>query len=301
MPLTSSIEKTSAPKAGKTNTTGILQIVAGSVIFFVSGIVALVSKIWSVVTSLFFASASVASTSGSLPVIFRIGLVLGVVFVWLGVVNLRIAGAFRKISRIMGTDTDIKLSVLGQKLGWQPNKLVKTLRRQIAKGFWTDAYLDTDNGIFMLGYAPSMLKADSGDTVQEELFKSANGFMHELTTINLGISDQALKTQVTGLIDVAGQIYAFVKKSPEKARQIRQFSNYYLPMTVKLLKSYQELQAESIKSENIQESVQKIADSMTTIEDVFKKQLNDLYQDKALDISVEIEVLQNMTKEHDSH
>ena len=292
MPLTSAIEKTSSSKAGKTNTAGILQIVAGSVLFSLFGIVALVSKVWSVIVS----------TSGNLPtILFRIGVVLGVVFVWMGVVNLKIAGAFRKISRIMGTDTDIKLSVLGQQLGWKPDKLVKTLRKQITKGFWTDAYLDTDNGIFMLGYAPSMLKADSGNTVQEELFKSANGFMHELTTINLGISDPALKTQVAGLVDIAGQIYAFVKKSPDKARQIRQFSNYYLPMTVKLLKSYQELQAESIKSDNIQESVQKIADSMATIENVFKKQLNDLYQDKALDISVEIEVLQNMTKEHDSH
>ena len=200
----------------------------------------------------------------------------------------------------MDGGTDIQLSALSKMLNWTPNKLVSTLRRQITRGFWTNAYLDTVNGVFMLGYTPLSFEADSGDKAVDEVFQKANATIHEMITLNLGVSDPALKATVERLIDIAGQIYAFVKKNPEKTRQIRQFSNYYLPNTVSLLKNYQELQGESIKSANIQESLQKVADSMTIIETAFKKQLDDLYQDKALDISVDIEVFQNMVKEQHS-
>ena len=291
MPLTSSIEKPSSSKAVKFSTVGVLQIVTGVILSALFGIAALVNKVWSVF----------AQSSGVLAlVLFLIGTACGVFFLWKGIRNLKVNGRFRKISGLMGSNTNIKLSYLQQKLGWEPKELVKTLRWQIKNDFWTDAYLDTDNDVFMLGYTPSFIAANSGNSVVDEILAGANGFIHEMTTINLNISDPGLKAAVEKLVDIARQIYTFVKKSPEKARQIRQFSNYYLPLTVNLLKNYLELQSEAIKSESIQESIQKIADSMATIETVFKKQLDDLYKDKAMDITVEIEVLQNMTKEHDS-
>ena len=276
------------PKVENTVLAGILQIIGGSFIFILFGIGALVSKILSIF----------AGSSGMLPlVLFLISTAGCVLFLGKGIGNLSIANGFRKISNLMGKDTDIQLSVLEKKLGWDQARVLNTLRRQISRGFWKDAYIDTSNGIFMLGYSPNYLPANSGNREEDELFKTANGFIHEMTAISISISDPALKAKIEQLIDVARQIYAFVKKSPEKLRQIRQFSNYYLPMTVKLLRNYLELQSEAIKGENILEAMQKIKDSMTNIETTFRNQLNDLFEDKALDISVDIEVLQAMTNE----
>ena len=285
------VKPVSSPKTDGTILAGILQTLGGSFLFTIFGLGALISKI----LSLF------AGSSGFMPlVLFLIGTVGGTYFLWKGIGNFVLAYNYRKISKIMGNSTSMQLSFLQQRLGWDKTKLIRALRKLITRGFWIDAFLDTDNSVLMLGYSQNYLPSNSGNREEDELFKTANGYIHEMTTLNIGISDSALKVKVEQLIDIARQIYAFAKKSPEKIRQIRQFSNYYLPMTVRLLKNYHELQSEIIKGENILESMQKIKDSMTTIEGTFKNQLNDLYQDKALDISVDIEVLKAMTNEKDS-
>ena len=275
------------PNAKATNAivTGILQALAGCALFILFGIGALISMAW----SLF------ASTTGTLTwALFLAGTVGGFIFLWRGVSNITLASRFRKINGIMGNNTYIQFSVLEEKLNYDRKELIKNLRRQISLGFWPDSYLDVDNGAFMLGYAPPYLATDSSRQDVNELLKTANGFIHDMITINLSITNPALKTQVELLINIAKQIYDFVKNNPEKIRQVRQFSNYYLPTTVNLLKNYQELQRQAIKGDNIQESMQKIAGIMMTIETAFHKQLDDLYRDKSLDISVDIEVLQNM-------
>jgi len=296
MPKTELLEKNKSAsnplstKADVTTIAGIVQTLGGGLLFTALGAGALVSKLFSLL----------AGSSGTFALIlFLAGTAGGVLLSWRGIANIKIAYHFRKISRLMGKDSNIQLPVLQRKLGWQRDKLIKSLRRQIDRGFWEDAYIDTDSGNFMLNYAPQYFLADSGNKDVDELSKTANDFIHELTTARLSISDPDLKAKVEHLVEIAKQIFAFIKKNPEKIRQIRRFSNYYLPMTTSLLKDYLELQSEAVKGENIQESIQKIAGSMNTIETAFKNQLNDLYQDKALDISVGIEVLQNMTNEND--
>jgi len=63
---------------------------------------------------------------------------------------------------------------------------------------------------------------------------------------------------------------------------------------VNLLGDYLELQNQTVKSENMIESMEKIKGMMTSIEAAFNKQLSDLYSGKAMDVSVEVEVMQNM-------
>ena len=284
--------KNQSTKTERTVIVGALQALGGCLLFSLFGVGALLSKVWSVFWG----------TQGTMSIIlFLIGTAGGVFMIWKGVGSFKLASGFRKISRIMGEDTSIQLSELEKKLGWDRNNLIKNLRRQIAGGFWRDAYLDSASGVFILGYAPPCVFTGSGIQAVDELLNAANGFIHEMATVRISIEDPALKAQVGRLIDAATQIYAFVKKDPGKVRQVRQFSNYYLPVTAGLLKNYQELAAENIKGENILESMQKIAGAMAVVETAFENQLNDMYQDKNLDISVDVEVLQNMINEKESN
>ena len=285
---TVAVMKNRSTKTERTVIAGVLQTLAGCILFCLFGVGALVSKIWSVF----------AGTQGtSSLVLFLIGTAGGLFLIWKGVENFRLASGFRKISRIMGESKSVQLSALEKKLEWNRSKLLKTLRRQMAKGFWQDAHLDAASGVFMLEYIPPCVFTDSGIQAVDELLNTANGFIHEMATASISMEDTALKAQVEHLIGIATQIYAFVKKDPGKTRQVRQFSNYYLPITAGLLKNYQELSAETVKGENIRESMRKIADAMATVETAFENHLNDLYQDKNLDISVDVEVLQNMINE----
>jgi len=164
----------------------------------------------------------------------------------------------------------------------------------MARGFWPDGYLDAEGGAFVLGYTHSEPLADSGDQAVDEILKTANGFLSEMRTVSLSVGNQGLKSQVERMTSIAEQIYALVKDDPTKATRVRQFSNYYLPTTVGLLRNYQELERQTSKGENILGSMQKIEGIMDCIEATFGKQLDDLYYDKSLDIYVDIKVMQNM-------
>ena len=272
-------------KADKATAIGVLQIFAGGVLISVFTIIALINRVWVLLTN----------ASSSLPFfLFLISILIGAFFIGKGYGNYKLASRYRRIHRTIGDDPDIELSVLENKLGWDRKKLLKTLRRQASLGYWPNSFLDTTNSVFILGYTPSHISSESGNLALDELTGKANGFIHDMTTVTRSIDDDELKSRVTVLTDCIKQIYSYIESNPDRASDVRQLTNYFLPTSINLLRNYVALQNQTVKSDNMNESMQKIADLMSTLEEAFKKQLNDLYSNKAMDVSVEIEVMQNM-------
>ena len=69
---------------------------------------------------------------------------------------------------------------------------------------------------------------------------------------------------------------------------------YYLPMTVKLLKAYEELDRQPVQGDNIMKSKGEIEDTLDTLNIAFEKLLDNLFQDTAWDVSADISVLNTM-------
>jgi len=268
-------------KTDRTVLAGFFQVLAGCVLFILMG----AAGLWSIF----------ASSPGTLPlVLFLVGAAGCALFISLAVRNFITASRFSKIALAMGDRSYVKLSELESKLNINRKKLKNSLRLQMARGFWQDAYLDSAGGAFMLGYEASALPADSGDNAVEELVKTVNGLIHEMKTIGLSVEDTELKARVERMTEVTGKIYSHISDNPTKIGRIRQYSNYLLPATVGLLKNYQDLQNLAVKGENINESMEKIRGVMETIEDAFEKQFDDLFFDESLGIDVEVEVMQNL-------
>ncbi len=89
-------------------------------------------------------------------------------------------------------------------------------------------------------------------------------------------------------------MFEYVSKNPEKLPKIRRFMNYYLPTLEKLMNTYLELSAQKIKGENITKTLNGIEGILDTIKPAFERILNDLYEDRAIDISADITVLESM-------
>ena len=85
-----------------------------------------------------------------------------------------------------------------------------------------------------------------------------------------------------------------VAKSPDKLPQIRRFLNYYLPTTLKLLNAYDRMDATGVEGTNIDGTKGRIEDIMSTICTAFDRQLDALYGQEAMDISTDIDVLEQM-------
>ena len=85
-----------------------------------------------------------------------------------------------------------------------------------------------------------------------------------------------------------------MKEHPEKLKQIRQFLNYYLPTTIKLMEQYVTLQNQSLKTENITEGMQKIEDLLDKVIVAFQRQLDALFESDVVDITADIRVMEQM-------
>ena len=64
---------------------------------------------------------------------------------------------------------------------------------------------------------------------------------------------------------LSNEIFVQVTKNPAKLPQIRKFMSYYLPTTIKLLASYAEMSAQSVRGKNITATMQKVEGIMDTI------------------------------------
>ncbi len=70
--------------------------------------------------------------------------------------------------------------------------------------------------------------------------------------------------------------------------------NYYLPTTIKLLNAYDRMSAQGIEGENLDKSMKSINDMLDTVIVAYKKRLDSLFANQALDIETDIEVMNTM-------
>ena len=112
--------------------------------------------------------------------------------------------------------------------------------------------------------------------------------------IELAKLDPKLAAKLSEIRELMNTMFDYVSKNPDKLPRIRRFLNYYLPTLEKLMNTYLELSSEKIKGENITKTLSGIEGILDTIKPAFERMLNDLYEDRAIDISSDITVLENM-------
>lgn len=117
-----------------------------------------------------------------------------------------------------------------------------------------------------------------------------------LRKLNDAIPGEEMSDKISRLEAVAAKIFDQAESSPEKLPQMRRFLDYYLPTSLKLLETYAELEAQGIEGENIRESKHRIEDAMDTLVVAFENQLDKLFQADALDVSADIDVMENMLR-----
>ena len=81
---------------------------------------------------------------------------------------------------------------------------------------------------------------------------------------------------------------------PSDIPQIKKFTNYYLPTTIKLLNAYDRMSALGIEGENLDKSMNSINEMLDAAITAYRKQLDTLFENQALDIETEIEVMNTM-------
>jgi len=73
--------------------------------------------------------------------------------------------------------------------------------------------------------------------------------------------------------------------------------SYYLPTTLKLVRSYATLEKQGVKGENILSAKQSIRNILDTLTTGYEQQLDQLFKSDAIDIAADISVLENLMQQ----
>ncbi len=129
---------------------------------------------------------------------------------------------------------------------------------------------------------------------EDPLLQERRRALSELRRLNDSITDEQLSARIAHIEAVTGKIFDLVAQDRSKLPQIRQFLNYYLPTTLKLLNAYDRMDAAGVAGANIDGTMGKIEAMLGQICAAFDKQLDALFAHEALDISTDITVLEQM-------
>lgn len=111
------------------------------------------------------------------------------------------------------------------------------------------------------------------------------------------LDDRQVRSQAERLHTLAEKILEQVRRRPEKQDDVRKFCRYYLPTTIKLLRTYAQLDddpVEGIHTDTIRSDIPGI---LHTLEKAFSSLLDSLYADVAMDVSSDIRVLRSMLEQ----
>lgn len=138
------------------------------------------------------------------------------------------------------------------------------------------------------------LKETNFDLYQTlEVAKKQNKHILEMVS---NIDDDTIKTNLREINETVTKIIKTIEKNPDKVRLLKNFFDYYLPVTVKLVDRYDEFENQRLSSDEIKKLNESSIKTISEINDVFKKFLNSLYESDVVDTNVEIKVLNSMLK-----
>lgn len=138
---------------------------------------------------------------------------------------------------------------------------------------------------------------ETGNSEVDKIIKTGHDYIKKLRAADEAIPNEDVSECIERMAVASEGIFDYIAKNPDKASQIRKFMNYYLPTTMKLLESYQRLDGQSVKGENVQTTLNDISRIMYTIANAFENQLDSLFSDEAMDISADISVFETMLKQ----
>ena len=110
----------------------------------------------------------------------------------------------------------------------------------------------------------------------------------------LSIQDTEVRSKINEIMRITDKIVQDAIADPSDIPQIKKFMNYYLPTTIKLLNSYDRMSAIGVEGENLDKSMKNINDMLDAAIIAYKKRLDSLFANQALDIETDIDVMNTM-------
>ncbi len=120
--------------------------------------------------------------------------------------------------------------------------------------------------------------------------------LRQISNTTRMIQSNEVAAKIRGICKVGVDIFDYIKKNPGKINKVRQFNNYYLDATKKIIGQYVELSGRPDRTPEIEQAIQKVEGMLDLIRQTFDRQMANLLEDNLLDINTELTVLKNTMK-----
>ena len=215
---------------------------------------------------------------------------------WGGLRRQKRVRTFRSYLAMIGNRTTISISALSSAMGVSPAKVRDTLEDMLDDGFFPLGYLDygSDRLVLTSDGIPDPPKEEEKPAQEEPAEDPQNAILDEIRAINADIDNPKLNQQIDRIGVITAKVFEYQRSHPQKSNQLHSFLSYYLPTTLKILRAYAQLENQEVDGENISAAMERIEGMMDKVVEGFEKQLDQLFQGDALDITADVEVLERM-------
>ena len=303
---------------GKT-VAGVLKVVGGSLLslFTFFGFL-------STAVVRMFTGASLLSFS---VILTLLGFCGGVGLLTGGIRTLGMVGRFNTYKRILGQKTYCALDKLARSVGKSSSFVRKELSRMIDDGLFLEGHMDKEGRNLITSdetyrnFEKSRLaleqrqkeeakaqlaaarsepepapkaKEKARDPQVQEVLDRGNEFLRQIRKCNDAIPGAEISEKISRIELLVRRIFQRAQTHPEIIPDLKKLMDYYLPMTVKLLNAYADMDAQPVQGETIQASKREIEATLDTLNLAFEKLLDSVFQDTAMDVSSDISVLQTL-------
>lgn len=229
---------------------------------------------------------------------------------------------YQKVLAVSDSKSFAKIEEFMHETGESKKTTLKRLKKMIRKRWFKEGHIDKNETTFISTnetyalYQKTQLEFEERQRIAEELgkFKEENTkkveieaevqevlnqgkkYLAQISHLNDRIPGVEVSDKIFKIEDLTGRILRRVEEHPSSADDIKQLMKYYLPMTIKLLTAYAEMDEQQVKADNIDKSKREIENVLDSLNDAFNKLLDDLYKDTAWDISSDVSVLNAMLK-----
>ncbi|WP_312653863.1 5-bromo-4-chloroindolyl phosphate hydrolysis family protein [Aminipila sp.] len=262
------------------------------------------------------------ATIGNIPALTVISTIFGVlffVFLPMIIVGYKLRNRikrFKRYQKLLNGRTYCMIQELSTATGEESKFIISDLRKMIKSGLFAEAYLDEQETCLMTDYktytqyletmknAKERQEAEKKEkekwanrqdgNILKETIDEGKNYIQIIKAANDALPEVEISEKLDQLENVTTKIFDYVEQHPDKLPEIRKFMCYYMPITLKLVKAYQNFDEHGFNETEIVDTKLEIKGTLDTINMAYQNLLKKLMQTDILDVSSDISALETI-------
>ena len=137
---------------------------------------------------------------------------------------------------------------------------------------------------------PNVTEPSEMDIIHSE----GNKALSEMGRVYSSAASEEIRPIINELMRLTDKIIQDGDEDPSDIPQIKKFVNHYLPSTLKQLSAYERMNRQETSGEILDKSMSNIVDMLNDSVTAYRKLLDSLFANQALDIETDIEVMNSL-------